>query len=279
MSYKIIGDSCADLPKELREDPHFVLVPLTLIVDGVAITDDETFNQVDFLNKVQASPNCPKSACPSPEDYMKHFDSDGDVYVVTLSSQLSGSYNSAELAKKLYLEEHPDKKVEIIDSRSASIGQTLIALKIKELAETGQHSFETIVEKAHAFRDGLKTKFVIESLDTLRKNGRLSNLQAIICSALNIKPVMGATSEGTICKLDQSRGIIKALVTMVKLIEEDVIRPQERTLGIAHCNNLERALFVKEEILKRIPFRDCFIVNTAGVSSLYANEGGIITAY
>ncbi len=279
MPYKIIGDSCTDLPKELREDPHFALVPLTLIVDGVSITDDETFDQADFLRKVHASPNCPKSACPSPEDYMKHFDFDGDIYVVTLSSQLSGSYNSAELAKKLYLEEHPDKKVEIIDSRSASIGQTLIALKIKELAEAGHHSFESIVEKVNAFRDGLKTKFVIETLDTLRKNGRLSNLQAIICSALNIKPVMGATPEGTICKLDQSRGIGKALLSMVKLIEEDVVRPQEKIIGIAHCNNLERAMFVKDEILKRVPFRDCLIVNTAGVASLYANEGGIITAY
>lgn len=278
MSYRIIGDSCTDLPKELKEDPHFKLVPLTLIVDDVSIVDDETFNQGAFLSKVKASPNCPKSACPSPEDYMKHFDFDGDIYVVTLSSQLSGSYNSAELAKKLYLEEHPDKKVEIIDSRSASIGQTLIAMKIKELYEA-KLSFEAVVEKVRDFRDSLKTKFVLETLDSLRKNGRLTGLQAIICSALNIKPVMGATPEGTICKLDQSRGIIKALMTMAKLIEEDVLKPQERILGIAHCNNYERALFIKDEILKRVPFKDCFIVNTAGVSSLYASEGGIITAY
>jgi DegV family protein with EDD domain len=278
MSYRIIGDSCTDLPKELKEDPHFKLVPLTLIVDDASIVDDETFNQADFLTKVRLSPNSPKSACPSPEDYMKHFNFDGDIYVVTLSSQLSGSYNSAELAKKLYLEEHPNKKVEIIDSHSASIGQTLIAMKIKELIEANL-SFEAVVEKVRAFRDSLKTKFVLESLDTLRKNGRLSGIQAIICSALNIKPVMGSTPEGAICKLDQSRGIVKALMTMAKLIEEDVLKPQERILGIAHCNNYERALFIKDEILKRVPFKDYFIVNTAGLSSLYANEGGIITAY
>ncbi len=278
MSYRIIGDSCTDLPKELKEDPHFKLVPLTLIVDDVSIVDDESFHQADFLEKVRLSPNSPKSACPSPEDYMNYFDYDGDIYIVTLSSQLSGSYNSAELAKKLYLEEHPDKKVEVIDSRSASVGQTLIAMKIKELKEQ-KLPFETVVEKVRAFRDNLKTKFVLESLDTLRKNGRLSSLQAVICSALNIKPVMGATPEGSICKVDQARGIVKALVSMAKAIEEDVIKPSERILGIAHCNNYERALYVKEEIMKRIPFKDCFIVDTAGVSSLYANEGGIITAY
>jgi fatty acid-binding protein DegV len=120
---------------------------------------------------------------------------------------------------------------------------------------------------------------VLESLDTLRKNGRLSGIQAIIASALNIKPVMGATPEGTIFKLDQARGIVKALLLMAKAIEQDVLKPQERILGIAHCNNYERALFVKDEILKRIPFKDCFIVDTAGVSSMYASEGGIITAY
>ncbi len=278
MSYRIIGDSCTDLPKELREDPHFKLVPLTLIVDDASIVDDETFRQKEFLHMVSKSPNSPKSACPSPEDYMKHFDFDGDVYVITLSSQLSGSYNSAELAKKIYLEDHPDKKVEIIDSRSASVGQALIAMKIRELKEA-KDSFESVVEKIHAFRDSLKTKFVLETLDTLRKNGRLSNLQAIICSALNIKPVMGATPEGSICKIDQARGITKALSLMAKTIEGDVLKPQERILGIAHCNNYERALFIKDEILKRIPFKDYFIVDTAGVSSLYANEGGIITAY
>lgn len=278
MSYKIIGDSCTDLPHELKEDPHFKLVPLTLIVDDVSIVDDETFNQKKFLEMVKASPHSPKSACPSPEDYMKEFDYDGDIYVVTLSSPLSGSYNSAELAKKLYLEEHPDKKIEVIDSRSASVGQTLIAMKIKELIES-KYTFEAVVDKVNSFRDGLMTKFVLESLDTLRKNGRLSGLQAIIASALNIKPVMGATLEGTICKVDQARGIVKALIQMAKSIEEDVKKPHEKILGIAHCNNRERAEFVKAEVLKRVPFKDCFIVDTAGVSSMYANEGGIITAY
>jgi DegV family protein with EDD domain len=278
MSYRIIGDSCTDLPKSLKEDPHFKLVPLTLIVDDVSIVDDETFDQQNFLKLVKQSPNSPKSACPSPEDYMRHFDFDGDIYVVTLSSQLSGSYNSAELAKNLYLEEHPDKKIAVIDSRSASVAQTLISMKIKELKE-GNHTFESVVDKVNAFRDGLKTKFVLESLDTLRKNGRLTGIQAIIASALNIKPVMGATPEGTIYKVDQARGIVKALTQMAKAIEQDVLKPSERILGISHCNNHERAIYVKEEILKRIPFKDCFIVDTAGVSSMYANEGGIITAY
>lgn len=262
----------------MKENPNIKLVPLTLMVDDISIVDDETFNQQDFLSKVKACPRSPKSACPSPEAYMQHFDCDSDVYVVTLSSQLSGSYNSAEVAKNIYLEDHPDKNIAIIDSRSASIGQTLITKKLIELIEE-KHSFEEIVNIITAFRDEMCTKFVIETLETLRKNGRLSGLQAFIASALNIKPVMGATPEGTICKIDQARGIVKALLQMVKSIEQDVIKPHEKTLGIAHCNCLERAEYIKNEILKRIPFKDCLIVETAGVSSMYANEGGIIVCY
>ena len=278
MAYKIIGDSCTDLPPYLKKDEHFKLVPLTLIVEDVSIVDDESFDQKDFLRRVKESPHSPKSACPSPDDYMKEFDFEGDIYVITLSSVLSGSYNSAELAKRLYLEDHPDKKIEIIDSRSASVAQTLIAMKIKELVQEG-HIFESILEKITSFRNELKTKFVLESLDTLRKNGRLTNIQAIIASALNIKPVMAATAEGAITKLDQARGIGRALITMAKLIEKDVMKPQEKVLAISHCNNYERAVFVKEEIAKRVPFKDYLIVDTAGVSSMYASDGGIITSY
>ncbi len=278
MSYRIIGDSCTDLPEKLKKDEHFRLVPLTLLVDGEEIVDDETFNQKSFLEKVKASPKEPQSACPSPDDFMKEFDFDGDIYIITLSSNLSGSYNSAELAKRLYLEDNPGKNIEVFDSRSASVGQTLIAMKIRELAEEG-NTFQTIVTKVNEFRRGMKTKFVLETLETFIKSGRISGIQAILASTLNIKPVMAATKEGTVEKLDQARGINKALNRMVKIIEKDVIKPGERILGISHCNNYERALFVKEEILKRVPFKEHFIVDTAGVSSTYANEGGIIVAY
>ncbi len=277
MSYKIIGDSCTDLSTELKQDERIRLVPLTIRIEDETIVDDETFNQIEFLRKMAESKQCPQSSCPSPECYMNEFDGVDDVYVVTLTSKLSGSYNSAELAKKLYLEEHPNKNIAIFDSRSASVGQTLIVMKIQELINQGM-KFDEIVPLVNEYRDSIQTKFVLESLDTLRKNGRLNNITAVICSALNIKPIMGA-QEGEIIKLDQARGVERALQRMIKLIEEDVKDAKNRILGIAHCNNFERALYVKEEILKRIPFCKCFISNTAGISSLYANEGGIIVCY
>jgi DegV family protein with EDD domain len=278
MDYRILVDSCTDLPKELKEDPHIKIIPLSLMIDDKVFVDNDGFDQKEFLRVMKASPNSPKSACPSPEDYMKEFAEDGDTFVVTLSSELSGSHNSAELAKRLYLEENPKKNIVIFDSRSASVAQTLISMKIKQFISEG-HKFDDIVQKVNAFRSGMKTKFVLESLDNLRKNGRLSHLQTIVANVLNIKPVMGATPEGTITKFEQARGITKALVSMAKIIERDVIKPQERILAISHCNCFERAVFVKDEILRRASFKDCFIVDTAGVSTMYANEGGIIVAY
>lgn len=277
MSYKIIGDSCTDLPSYLENDKNIICIPLTIHVGEDTIIDDETFNQKELIDKMAKSKECPRSSCPSPQAYMDEFSSVEDIYIITLSSKLSGSYNSAELAKKLYIEKHPNKNIAVIDSQSASVGQALIAMKIKELISQGK-AFVEIEKLIYRFRDSLKTKFVLESLDNLRKNGRLNNLTAVICSALNIKPVMGAT-EGTIIKLDQARGIERALLKMVKYIEEDVKDCKTKILGIAHCNNLERAEFVKEAIMKILPFKDCFITNTKGISTLYASDGGIIVAY
>lgn len=278
MSYRIIADSGMDLTDFLKNDSHIRIVPLTLSVNDEMTVDDESFRQQEFLQKMKASPQHPKSSCPSPEAYMKYMDCDGDIYIITLSSRLSGSHNSAQLAKKLYLEENPHKNIEVIDSHSASVGQTLIALKIMELIEK-KLTFEEVVKGVNTFRDELRTKFILETLDNLRKNGRLSGLSAFIASALNIKPIMGSTPEGDICKLDQARGMQKGLMLMAKLIEEDVQGAGEKILGIAHCNNRERAEFLRNEVLKRVPFKDCIIVETAGISTLYANEGGIIAAY
>ncbi|MCI8374383.1 MAG: DegV family protein [Lachnospiraceae bacterium] len=276
MSYKIIVDSCGELPESYKKDEHFESVPLTLDIDGHLVVDDKTFDQADFLRRVAQSPNCPKSSCPSPERYLEAYACEAEnIYAVTLSAELSGSYNSAELGKKLYLEERGEKNIYVFNSRSASIGQTLIAMKIEACEKAGM-AFREVVEHVESYIAGQNTYFVLESLEALRKNGRLSNLKAFVANALNIKPVMGATPIGTICQLDQARGINRALKKMVEYIARDLKDPGEKRLAISHCNCPERARMVKEEILKHMPVKDVLILDTAGVSSLYASDGGII---
>ena len=276
MSYKIIIDSCGELLDEWKQDEHFESVPLTLNVGGETIIDDETFNQSEFLKKVAACETCPKSACPSPERYMKAFDCDADhVYAVTLSAELSGSYNSAVLGRNLLHEEQPDKKIYVFNSRSASIGETLIGLKIQECEEAG-YTFEEVVSTVEEYIAEQNTFFVLDNLETLRKNGRLSTVKAFVASALKIKPVMGATPEGTICQLDQARGINKALIKMVQHIVDKTINSEKKVLAISHCNCLDRAMLLKNAIQEKLPVKKIVVLDTAGVSSMYANDGGVI---
>lgn len=276
MTYKIIGDSCLDLTEELKRDPHFQMIPLTLQVGDRQVTDDETFDQKGFLELVRRTQDCPKTACPSPESFKEAYECEAEnVFVITLSSHLSGSYNAARLGKELYLEEHgADKHILIVDSESASSGELNIALKIRDLCEQGL-LFEEIAEKAEQYRSEMKTFFVLETLDFLQKNGRLTGLKAFIASALNIKPVMGS-EKGTIIKLDQARGIQKALNRMTDLAAAAAGADGSKRLVIAHCNNEARAEQVKELMLKKASFREVVITNTAGVATVYAGDGGIV---
>ena len=284
MTYKIIGDSCLDLTEELKKDPGFQMIPLTLQVGNVQVIDDETFDQSAFIEMVKACPECPKTACPSPESFKKAYEeADADaVFVITLSNHLSGSYNSAVLAKELYEEEKKEagepvtKKIAVIDSLSASSGELDQALYIRDLCEQGLN-FETVAEMAEAYSHRMKTYFVLETLDTLRKNGRLSGLQAFFATALNIKPVMGA-EEGVIIKLDQARGINKALQRMCDIAVKETGDTSGKRVVICHVNHQERALYVKAELGKRASFKEIVITEAAGVATVYANDGGIILA-
>lgn len=276
MSYKIVVDSCCELPEELKKDSRFEIVPLTLIVGDVYEKEDnQDFDQKEFLEVVAKCPTCPKSACPSPERYMKSYQTDAEhVYVVTLSAQLSGSYNSAVLGKNLYHENYGDKDIYVVDSKSASCGETQVAFKIMELEEAGLN-FTEIVEKIEEYVKGMNTYFVLDNLDTLRKNGRLSGVKALVASTLNIKPVMGADN-GSIIQLGQSVGIKKALAKMADHVVKEVVDPEKKNLMITHCNNLQRAQSVKEQIEAKVKFKNIVIMDTAGISSMYANDGGVI---
>lgn len=276
MVRRLIADSCADFTSEKKAWTQVRQVPLILTVGGEDVLDDESFCQKTFLEKMRKAPECPRSACPSPESYMREFEGADEIFVVTLSQHLSGSYQSAMLAKQMYQEEHPEVKIEVVDSWSASVGESIIVLKLRSLFD--KYEFEEIVKRITAFRNGSQTKFVLEDLDVFIKNGRLTHVQAILCNALNIKPLL-AGKEGQIVKLDQARGVERTIKKLVDSVVADVKEATTRTLAIAHCNHPARAEEVKKMILSRVPFKECMIVNTGGVSTMYANEGGIIVAY
>ena len=276
MRYKIIGDSCLDLTKEMRKDPCYSMIPLTLMVGERHFVDDETFDQKEFIKAVKEYPECPKSACPSPEMFKEAYCCEEEnVFVITLSAALSGSYKSAVLAKSLYEEEHGKKNILVLDSKSASSGQLNIAMYIRELCDQGLE-FDEICERAAAYRDRMNTYFVLDNLETLRKNGRLSGIKALVASTLSIKPVMAGTMDGRIEQIGQGIGIRKGLQKMADAVVRNVARPEEKTLMITHCNCPERAESVKRMVTSKVSVKDVVIMDTAGVSSMYANDGGVI---
>lgn len=275
--YKIIGDSCTDLNLEMMQSGNFVKVPLTIEVGSDTIVDDETFDQKDLLEKMAAYHDAPKTACPSPAQYLAEFEDDKDNYVVTLTARLSGSYNAAMQAAAIYKEEGGKGNVYVFNSRSASSGQVQIALLVRDLCEK-EIPFEEVVAQVEAYISRMQTLFVLENLDNLRKNGRLTKMQAIVTGALRVKLFMGATREGEIEKLGQGLSTKQTIARMISAVvaDEDHVG---RRLVISHCNCPERAEYLREQLSERCRFSEIHVVDMYGISTVYAYDGGTIIAY
>lgn len=279
MSFKIIVDSCCDLTAPQFHQGPFLRVPLTISLAGEDIVDDHTFDQTHLLLLMRENDQPPKTACPSPAQYLDAFEKADaeDLYVVTLSALLSGSHNAAAQARAIWLEEHPEAHVHIFNSCSAAAGEVAVAMKLLEAAGSGL-DFQAVVNETSQFIASMTTYFVLEDLDHLRKNGRLTGALAIVTEALRIKLLMGATPEGQIKKVGQALSVKQALTRMVALMAADPGHVG-RTVSIVHCNNLDRALYVREQILKSCQFKDILISEARGVTTVYANDGGIVVAF
>ena len=276
MKFKIVGDSCCDLTKEELKKDYFVSVPLTLTVGGVDVIDDENFNQKKFLKMMEECPECPKSSCPSPEAFMEAFEGAEDVYVVTLSSKLSGSYNSAVLAKQIYQEEHADVNIHVFDSKSAAAGEHLICGKLEECLLKGM-DFDEVVSTVEEYIKGQRTIFVLENLEVMRKNGRLTKLKSVVANVLNIKPVLHEV-DGEIHQIDQARGMNKALNKLLWQIEKSDY-DKNRRVEITQCDSYERCMNVRKILIEKFGFKDVVILDAGGVSTMYENSGGVVVSF
>ncbi|KDR96177.1 EDD domain protein, DegV family [Peptoclostridium litorale DSM 5388] len=278
MEYKIVGDSCFDTNREIQESLSPQIVPLTIQVGDVSIRDDENLDTLELIKIIKESPKAPKTASPSPLDYVKAYEGAQGVFAVTLSSKLSSSYSSAQLAKEMALENDNDKFIHVFDSKSATIAETLIGLKIKELLDQNLEGGE-IVQRVEQYIGGMKTLFILESLDTLIKAGRISRIAGIIGTALSIKPIMGADEHGNIYLVEKARGSKKAFKRLVELIGESAVNMEGKIIGISHVNCLEKAESLKVQMQENFSFKDVVIVEGKGITTVYAGEGGIVVAF
>lgn len=278
MDYKIVADSSCDLNEELEKKLDVSLVPFKIDIDEKSFIDDENLDILEFKKAMKASPNPIRTSCPSPGDFVEEYKKAENIFVVTISAALSGTYNSAILAKDMIMEEFPEKFVHVFDSKGASITETLTAMKIDELIAEKCNALE-IVEKVEQYIKEMTTYFISESLDNLIKNGRISKTKGLIANVLNLKPLMGANDKGEIVLVENHRGSKKAFKRLVEIIGESKLNFENRILAISHADALDRAEDLRKEIKEKYNFKDVIIVETNGLSTAYVNHQGIILAF
>ncbi|NLB42625.1 MAG: DegV family protein [Clostridiales bacterium] len=277
MDYRIIADSCCDISEEMQKETGIELVPLTVRIGDEGYVEKTTLESTAFMQQMKNSKNPPKTSCPSIYDFLQYFKDGDNIFVVTVTSKLSGTYNAAMQAKKMALEEFKGKFIHVFDSLSAVVGETMVHLKIHECIKNNLNNSD-VIDKVNNYIKEMKTFFLLESLDHLAKSGRLNPLIAKAASVLSIKPIMG-DKNGTIRLVDKPRGYERALKRLVDIIGEEGSRLEEKVLGIAHCNCYQRALKLKELVMEKYLFKDVLIVEMGAVSSTYADQGGIVIAF
>ena len=278
MTWKIVADSGCDYRtiENLAVDTLFESVPLTIQVGDEIFIDNAQLNIDDMMEKMYATSSASKSACPSPDDYMKAFDGASNIFVVTITGTLSGSHNSAQVAKKLYIEEHPNVNIHIIDTLSAGGENDLIIKNLNLLIGQGL-SYEEVVTEITAYQAKTKLLFVLAKVDNLVKNGRLSKLLGAVVGLLNIRMVGEASQDGKLELLQKARGAKKSLIAAFdELIKAGYAGGQ---IIIAHRNNLKFCQQFSEMVRERFPQAVIKVIPTSGLCSFYAEENGLLMGY
>ncbi len=278
MDYKIIADSSCDLNESMKKELNVELIPFNITIEGREFRDDENIVLKDLIKAMKDSPNPIKTSCPSPGDFLASYEKAEDIFVVTIADKLSGTYNSAILARDIAWEKDPEKFIHVFDSKGASVTETLIVLKIGELKKKNL-SNEEIVEETDKYIKELTTYFISEDLSNLIKNGRISKTKGLIATVLNFKPIMGPDEEGNIHLIENIRGSKKAFARLVELIGESNKEFKDLTLAISHADALARAESLKKELEALYDFKEIAIVETKGLSTGYVNHEGIILAF
>lgn len=274
MNIRIVADSSANL--RTIEEQSLISVPLTLRTDEREFVDDASLNIEEMTDYLASYKGKSGSACPSSQDWIDAFGDAERIFAIAITSNLSGSFNSARVAKEQYEEEHPDCKVFLIDSLSAGPELKLIVEKIQELNADGL-SYDDICDAITEYQKKTHLVFMLKSLTNLANNGRVSPAVAKIAGLLNIHVVGIASDVGTLEQKEKARGEKKAIVAMKKIMED--LKYVGGKIRIDHCFNLEGAQQLKDLILAAFPNADVKIGENYGLCSFYAERGGILAGF
>ncbi|HEL9598198.1 TPA: DegV family protein [Streptococcus suis] len=276
--WKIVADSGCDYRQlnNLAPDTEFVSVPLTIQIGADTFVDQADLDIDKMMEVMYASSEAASSACPSPQAYQTAFEGAENVVVITLTGGLSGSFNAARVARDMFVEEHPEVNIHLIDSLSAGGEMDLIVDEINRLISTGLE-FDELVQAITAYQENSKLLFVLAKVDNLVKNGRLSKLLGTVVGLLNIRMVGEASSEGKLELLQKARGHKKSVITAFEEMKKAGYNGGR--IVMAHRNNAK--FFQQFSELVKASFPNAVIeeVPTSGLCSFYAEEGGLLMGY
>lgn len=271
---KIITDSSSDVLT--LDDIDFANAPLKIISDDRQFVDDEQLDVAEMVEYLEHYKGKTKSSCPNTNDWLEAFDDAKEIFCVTITSGLSGSYNSAFSAKQIYEDEYPDRKVYIIDSLSAGPELRLIIEKLREYILSG-FSFEEICDKIKDYQQNTGLIFMLKSLKNFANNGRVSPALAKIVGIVGICIVGKASDEGTLEPLEKCRGEARAIKKITDFLAESGI--EKGKVSISHCQNETGAIALKKQIQDRFPSVQIDINECRGLCSFYAEKGGFLVGY
>lgn len=271
---RIVTDSSCDLNNEIAEKYNIEIVPLN-IAFGDDIYADGEIEKAEFYKMMADSPVLPKTSCPSPERFMRSYEGEEEeVLVITLASKLSGTYSTAVLAKSMFEEEYPNKKVAVIDTETGSIGQGLLIVKAAQLAEEGK-GLDEIVSIIESLKKDIVFYGSLETLENAIKGGRINPIAGKLINALNFKVIV-KIGNGEVKPCDKARGDNNSLKKVVENVCSSIKKGEVKSLAIAHANCLDKALKVKEMMLKNHNFKSIMISEVGAVMGTYASKGAVL---
>ena len=274
MNFKIVTDSSADI-KELS-GVAFDSVPLKIITDEREYVDDSSLDVVGMLSDLKKYSGRSHTSCPSTGEYIQAFGDCDNIFCITITSNLSGSCNAAHVAAGSYLEEHPDRRVHIIDSLSTGPENALIIEKLRDLILAGK-DFDTVKSEITEYHNHTRLIFALESMRNLANNGRVSPIVAKMAGLLGIRAIGRASDVGTLEMICKSRGPLNAANDILTNMIGDGYKGGR--VKLHHANNLPSAELLKTKIVEKFPDAKIDIAPAGGLCSFYAEQGGLLVGF
>ena len=281
MTYNIVCDSSCDLKPEVLQPGRIQLevVPMRISVGEHEFLDNADLNIPMLLNEMEAEKTASGTACPSPAAFAKYFEAVDCSICFTISCNLSGTYNAAVMARDMVLEEHPEKKICVIDSKSTAGEMVLLVRRAQALLQAEEEpDFDTVCDQLRTYQASLRTIFTLECYDNLIKNGRMRPLVGNLLHTLGIHIIADATPQGTIHVAGKARGELKTYQFIVELMRQSKDCTGAEVV-LSHCENLSGALRLKELIMKELPVKDVTVLSCRGLTTFYAMQKGLILGY